>query len=127
MKRNETGSRGLVLDDFLSEMNQTEKRLQLRPATFGLKEIENLPGAKHALEKIISSAIKRNGPYMYSERHVLLTRISPNVYGQRARSGGLPRWRIRPNYLQSVLRVIIERALQVLVRMPQKDRKLNDG
>jgi hypothetical protein len=119
--------RGLVLDDFLGYMDQTRKDYHLGNSKLGLKEIEERPDAKEALEKIVSSVSKQNGSEIYSHRHSLLSGIGRGVYSKKVGSNNCPRWRIRPKYVRSVVRALLERALQTLVHLPTKDAKQRDS
>jgi len=118
---------GLVLDDFLQEMDRILNVFHFPELKFSLKGIEERPGAKEALEKIVSCVAKQNGSKIYSQRHPLFSGISPNMYAELVGSRNCARWRIRDEYLQPVLRALLERALQTLVQLPSKDNKEGDG
>ncbi len=126
-RRKEKQLTGLVLDDLLREMDGILKGFHLPESKFGLKEIEECPVAKEALERLVSSVVKQNGSKIYSQRHPLFSGISPNVYAEPIGSRKCRRWRIREGYLQPVLRALFERALQTLVRLPSGDYKQGDS
>jgi hypothetical protein len=126
-KQKEMPAAKFVLDNFLEEIDQISKSSHVPKAHFGLKEIERYPRAKEALEGIIMRLMERNGLVVYSHRHPLVTGVSPNIYGEEAGLGGYPRWRIRTKYIRPAVRVLLERALQILVHMSPKDEMLTDN
>lgn len=117
---------GLVLDDFLFEMDRTQRDFHLPEPKFSLKQIEKRPEAKEALDKITSCVIRKYGAQTYSRHHALLSATTPSVYSTKIDSK-CPRWRIRSKYIPSVVWVLLERALQILVELPTKNPRAADS
>jgi hypothetical protein len=119
--------RRVVLDDFLHQIDETNRDYDLGEPKCSPEKPEIRAKAQKALEEIASSVIKKNGVAIYSRRHPVLSRISPQVYAGRVGSKGWPRWKIRPAYVQPVLHCVLERALGTLVSLPAKDPRRFDS
>ena len=98
---NSTGNaehaQGLLLDDFLATTELMRRDFQLPVPQFGLKEMEQHPRVREALEVLIQSTIDRHGTQIYARHHPLLSRISMDVYLEEFVSKVYSCSRISPN------------------------------
>jgi hypothetical protein len=120
--------RGLVLDDFLAQIDFTRETYKLPEATFGLEQIESQAAARPAMERIITSSLARHAPNFYANPHPLLDKIYDIRRGKRIDkplfySG----WQIQRAHAPEVMRALLERGLQTIVQLPKKDPPLKDG
>jgi len=120
--------RGLVLDDFLAQIDFTRGTYKLPEATFGLEQIESQAAARPAVERIITSSLARHAPNIYAKPHPLLDKIYDIRRGKRIDkplfySG----WQIQRAHAPEVMRALLERGLQTIVQLPKKDPPLKDG
>ncbi len=116
------------MDDILAEIAATRRIYNLPEARFGLERIEREATAKSAVERIIRSTLVRHAPEIYSKPDPLFDKICNIRRGKRINK---PRfysgWRIPPLHAAEVLRLLLERALQTIVQLRQKDPPLKDG
>jgi hypothetical protein len=116
-------TQGLLLDDFLAMTGQIRRVFQLPVPEFGLKEIEQYPRARKALETLIQRTIDRHGTEICAGPHPLLSEISADVYLERFVSDVYSGWRISPRWIPKSLEKLLEMALQTLPQLPRKDPK----
>lgn len=120
--------RGLVLDDILAAVYDMRKTYHPPDAKFGLEQIERQAAAKSAAESIIRGTLVRHGAEIYSTPDPLFDKICNIRRGKRINEPGFfPRWRIPPVHALKALRLLLERALQTIVQLPQKNPPLKDG
>ncbi len=116
-------SRGLILDDFLWGIHGIRKDFNLRTPKFGLREIEQYPGASDALERVISGTVKRHGSEIYSKPDPLISEISRDIHSERIATEAYSGWRISPDWVGRALGKVLERALQTVAQLPSQDPK----
>ncbi len=114
---------GLLLDDFLATTDQIRRTFQLPVPQFGLKEMEEYPRAREALEMLIQSTIDRHGMEICARPHPLLSKISASVYSERFISEVYSGWRISPKSIPESLEKLLEISLQTLPQLPKRDPK----
>jgi hypothetical protein len=120
--------RSLVLDDILAEMRATRKIYDLPEARFGLEQIEQEAMARSAAEGIIRDTLVRHAPEIHSNPDPMFDKICNIRRGKRINKPGFySGWRIPPPQAAEVLRLLLERALQTIVQLPQRDPPRKDG
>ena len=114
--------RGLVLDDILTTIDGARRTYHLAEARFGLEQIERFPEAKSAALRIVNMTLARQGSEIYSKPHPLIDKICDIRRDKRLNKPGFySGWRIPSNHAAEVLRALLERALQTIVQLPEKD------
>ena len=116
-------TQGLLLDDFLETTDQMRRYFQLPVPQFGLKEMEQHPRAREALEMLIQSTIDRHGTEICARPHPLLSEISMDVYLERFVSEVYSGWRISPKWISQSLEKLLEFSLQTVSQLPKRDPK----
>jgi hypothetical protein len=116
-------TKGLVLDDFLATIDGMRRTFQLPVSQFSLKNMEETPRVREALEILIRSTIDRYGKEIYSIRHPLLSKISRSIYSRPFVSKVSPRRRIAPKWTPKALEKLLEVSLQTLPQLPKRDPK----
>lgn len=118
----------MVLDDILAEIRHTRRTYGLPEPKFGLEQIEREAGAKSAANRIIRSTLARHATEIHSKPDPIFDKICDIRRGKRMNKPGFySGWRIPPAHAAEVLRVLLERALQTIVQLPQKDPAWKDG
>jgi hypothetical protein len=112
--------RGLVLDDFLTEISHVRRGFQLIVPQFGLKEMQQYPRAREALEMLIRSTMDRHGTDICSKREPLLSEIAADVYLEPVVTQAYSGWRISPTRIGQSLEKLLEVSLQTLSQLPKR-------
>jgi len=114
---------GLVLDDFLWATYDMRRHFDLRTPQFGLKQIEQYPGARETVGRLIQATIDRHGGEIYSKPGRLLSEISTDIYSERVATPAYSGRKISPKWIGQSLRKLLEEALQTLAQLPDRDSK----
>jgi hypothetical protein len=114
---------GLILDDYLNVMEEMRRRCSLPEPTFGLHAVQSYPRAEEAIQRIVSDTVRTWGAEIYTLRHPLLERLDEAIYDGSTTEPGLPRQHIHPDWINPVLRRVLEVGLQTIVQSPSRDAK----
>ncbi len=114
---------GLVLDDFLANADQVRRHFQLPFPQFGLKEMEQDPRERQALETLIQSTIDRHGTEIYSKPDPLLSEISNDIYLEPVALAAYSGCKISPKWIHQSLKKLLEKGLQTIVQLPNREPK----
>ena len=114
---------GLVLDDFLGATQAMRRHFELPTPNFGIKQIEQYPAAGEAFEKIIQGTVDRHGTEICSIRHRLLSEISNDIYLAPVGFAAYSRCKISPKWIRQSLVRLLEKGLQTVAQLPNRDSK----
>jgi hypothetical protein len=84
-------SHGLVLDDYLWEVQRWRLHFNLPTPNFSLSDIEENAKAKEEIQRLIYATVERHGSEIYSAHHPMLDDVSPEVYSDSVSEGPYPR------------------------------------
>lgn len=121
--RHVEATQGLNLDDFLATTDRMRRHFQLPAPQFGLKDMEQHPRAREALEMLIRSTINRHGAEIFVRSHPLLSSIGTDVYLEPHVSEVYSGWRISPKWIFQSLEKLLEVSLQSVPQLPKRDPK----
>jgi hypothetical protein len=116
-------TQGLDLDDFLATIGWLRRDFRLPVPQFGLKEMEQYPRSREALETLIRSIINRHGTEICAKPDPLLSEINRDVYLEQFVSEVYSGWRISPKWIHQSLEKLLEISLQTIARLPTSARR----
>ena len=115
--------RGLVLDDFLAQVDGTRGRFALGPPKFCLKDLLSYPSAKIAIERLIQDTVNLHDGEMYSQPHPLLGECGKSIFGEPISTAAYSGQRISSPWVVPVLQRVLELGLQTVVQLPIREPK----
>jgi hypothetical protein len=121
-RKNNSGL-GLVLDDYLQAIADMRRTFKLAKPGFDLSDVESQAAASAAINAIVKETFERHSPEIYSKQHALLSPVGKQIYGDWTQTQAYSGHRIRQDWIEPVLRRIIEVGLQTVVQLPERDRK----
>lgn len=121
--RPQAGEQGLVLDDFLHQVEFARRSFTMLQPSFGLRDVESQPGAKGALAKLVRDTVSTHDGQVCANPSPLLAELGEEVYGESVSTRIYSGRTITPEGIENVLRRVLELGLQTVVQLPPRDAK----
>jgi hypothetical protein len=118
--------RPIVLDDYLSAVEQMRRQFDLAQPAFGLTQIRSNRIAAEALAAIVTAIVDGCGSEVYSKVHPILGDSEGPIYAEYIEHPGLySGYRINPESVRTALQLTLEVGLQTIVQLPGRDPEPN--
>jgi hypothetical protein len=117
----QVGGHGLVLDDFLAQVEYARQSFKLQRPNFGLKEVESYPGSAPAVGRFVRDTLGWHHGEVCAKPHPLLDELGTKIYGAPINTAVYSGRTLSPALVGYVLRRVLELGLQTIVQLPPKD------
>lgn len=123
--KDNTRKKDLVIDDMLHAIEQFRLQFGLQKTDLNTTGIKLEAQSDWILQRLIADITAFAGGGVYTRKHPLVKRLGPKIYERRVRTSTYTGYRVHPDSVHDVLRLVFDECLKTITQLPVRDQKFN--